>query len=1505
MDNQKKILKLCDYLRQVASLRQRTVKNLKEQEWTLTLGELPVDPKRIRRFAPGAELPEGAPEGLLLEVQKPEFAPCPELPFDLIGWVRTPRWKNFEVTELEPYEERQKNDPRLGTVTERFVDSGVRLAAWEDWKRHRNLWRAGELAKSRTHKLFMELYGIYDRIRQDPERLELMVGSAVFLNGLQTELEHPLLLKKVRLHYDAHGNKMQVLDTESATEVYTELLQDLPGVEGASMRAFAGLVEEAELHPLSEHLPKFLTRTAGQLSPHCRAAAQKFELLPTDWYLLYPRPVLLLRRHDEGTARAIGALADAIGAGGEVPRSLLEIVDPDLEPVKAEMPKEDTGDSLADARGEAADLLLAKPANAEQLAIAREIGEAPAVVVQGPPGTGKTHTIANLLGHFLAQGQHVLVTSQASKALSVLKDKLPGGMQDLCVSLLSDSREDMERSVAGICEMLGRHSAEELQAQADRLSRQRQELLERQARVRKQLHDIRKAEAQRDFFTLGGKAWSLSRMAEFLHSHSELADRLPGPLAAETPFPLKPGELAELYVLNGDFSEASLKDLGGKLPASQKLLLPAQARKLLQSLGEQRREEERLLAGLKQASVNAQGEVCMDGLPVAENLSAEHLREARFFWGRIDFSRLAQPWARAAMLAGREGGARREVWEMLGRDIERVQQLKAMAMKQQFGHKLEYRLDEPLSEELLQQLSEMAESADANGGGLSWWIRLRHPEWKKVQQGFLVDGKPLARLRDCQMAMQYVSLALAREQVHREWEQLLVPCGYPALKELQAGAGGEDADDVASARWREVASMLDWYRDTWENMMVLLEQAGLKPALLLARREFLTPQARLQYEQQWLEHELPKWLRLISLHYLEQPREDVLAPMREELAAANGDITAELSAALQDCDADRYEAAYGRLLHYEALVPRYQRRQALLTQLMPSAPHWVEKLVEQAGQEVLPPEEAEAAWTYEQLRMKMESLPKQDVETMAAEAGDIATALGEITQELAEKRAWQHLLEHVAGGSLQASLIGWSKAVKKIGRGKGKYAARHIREARKCMMEAQAAVPAWIMPLSRVWQNLQPDSPKFDIIIMDEASQADILALPLLYFAKKAIIVGDDQQVSPADIGLAAEEVLQLQSANIEGVVAHASLYTMDTSLYDIAQMHFSARMLTEHFRSVPEIIGYSNKLSYGGRIQPLREAGSSHFVPLVDYLASGSRGAGKVNEREAEELVALFAACLEQPEYKGKSFGAISMLGTEQPKLIRELAAERLGITALEERHFLSGTPATFQGDERDIIFLSLVDSASEEEGQLRLAGAGHGADRQKRYNVAVSRARDQLWVVHSMELSALKEGDIRRGLLEYVLDPDIRSSLQPEEEPTALEGAVSAALLQAGYVTHLQYPLGSSRLGLVVICGRRRICIDCQGEHWYEPEQAEAQQRTQAVLQRLGWNFLRVLGSDWYRDPEKALDLLVSRLKALGLEPGMTETDREAGEARAALLERVQARARELLAEWAGTES
>ena len=1493
MDNQKKVLKLFDYIRQVCSLRQQLVRNIKEQEWSLFLDELPIDPKRIHVWT---DSDEAGREGVLLEVEKPEFSACPDMPFDLVGWVRTLDWRNFEVADIEVREERMRKDPRLGEITERFVDSGVRIAAFEDWKRRRTLWRAGELVKSRTQALFMQLYELYDRCRQEPEQLELMVGGAMFFSGLDSSINHPMIMKRVRLHYDKRG-AMQLVDTDYPTELYLDMFQDMPGVDAEGIRAFTAELDEAEIHPLRKDLPEFLQQAVPALTPNCRYVENRFDILPTDWYLVYPRQVMFLRRRNEGIERAIAGMMAYIDTHGEVPTALMQIVDPSYQRAKSEP----LSVSLEDIRGEAEDILLTKQANAEQLAIARKIETAPAVVVQGPPGTGKTHTIANLLGHFLSQGQHVLVTSATSKALTVLKDKLPAGIQDLCVTLLEDSRKDMERSVSGICDRLSRSSAEEMQAEAEKLAAERHKLLTELAAQRTRLENIQRMEARRDYFMLAGKAWSLSRMAAFLHDHADLAGRIPGAIQAGEPLPLSEGELAELYASNAYFDAERLAELSERLPDRSQLLTPAEAGEALAAALQRQQEQAGLLAALPETVVTDTGRILRKGQPVAEELSREVLAETGRLYERVDFARLRQEWAREAVLAGQQGGAHREVWEMLGRDIRKVQQLKQQSMTRFFGREFAYTLDMPLGPELIQLLSELAEAFDADGH-LSLWNRLRHSEWKRVQKGFCIDGKPLSSRGDCQLAMQYVALHQAREVVRREWTQLLVPFGMISYEELAQNE--DDIDDLTSARWQEIEELLDWYPRVWNDIMLHWRRAGVNVEAVYGEEGYLTPHQRLERELSWLEQDFPRWQRLLLLTHSEAPMADKLAATRAAVAAADGVVARRFEQALVAGDAGLYQEAYEQLAADDALQERYRQRQALLQRLAAVAPVWADAIRGQqegfAGTEV--PENIGEAWLYAQFEQQLELLPQEDEQQLEQEIQALTARLHQTTTELAEKRSWYHLLKDVAGSNLQSSLIGWSKAVAKIGRGKGRYAARHIREARQCMLEAQAAVPAWIMPLSRVWQNLRPESQKFDIILIDEASQADITALPLLYFGKKVIIVGDDRQVSPSAVGVAAEDIQRLQTASISGVIKHDSLYTMDTSLYDIAQMNFEARMLTEHFRCVPEIIGYCNQLAYDGRIRPLRETGTSVLMPMVDWQTEGLRdGAHKRNLREAEEITAVLAACLEQPEYAGKTFGAISLLGDEQAKVIRELAVQRLGIGVLEERQFLCGNPARFQGDERDVVFLSFVDSPAD-EGALRLLSEGHNGVTGKRYNVAVSRARDQLWLFHSMGIDDLKAGDIRRGLLEYAASPASDQQSITAGEETSLETAVFRALSQAGYHVEKNFAVGAYAIDMVVICQGHKVAIDCDGEHWVSSLQQAAEERCQqAVLERLGWKFLHVRGSRWYRAPEQAFARLTAERALAGIEP---EAGMQAGASlqsqREELLARVRQRAEAILSAW-----
>lgn len=486
-------------------------------------------------------------------------------------------------------------------------------------------------------------------------------------------------------------------------------------------------------------------------------------------------------------------------------------------------------------------------------------------------------------------------------------------------------------------------------------------------------------------------------------------------------------------------------------------------------------------------------------------------------------------------------------------------------------------------------------------------------------------------------------------------------------------------------------------------------------------------------------------------------------------------------------------------------------------------------------------------------------------------------------------------------------LNGWKMTVTKIGKGTGKNAPALREEARKLMIQCQAAVPAWIMPVSNVMNSVDPAETKYDIVIVDEASQSDITAAAILYIGKKIIVVGDDEQVSPMAVGIDDSKIQNLMTMFIKGKIPNAHLWDAKMSLYDIAELNYRPLMLREHFRCVPDIIGYCNMLSYEGKIKPLREAGSSPFkTAMVSYRVNGTRrGRNKINEEEAAAVVALIQACLEQPEYANKSFGVISLLGDDQTKLIERKLYDAIPIAEYEKHHILCGNASNFQGDERDVIFLSMVDS-NNGTGPLSMA-SGEGQDSngkpmKQRYNVAVSRAKDQLWVVHSLDYTAdLKPGDMRRRLLEYVTNLGTvaaKASEIEEASDSPFEAAVAKALVGKGYHIVQQWQVGAYYIDMIAICGKKRIAIECDGERWHSGDKIREDMERQAILERLGWRFIRIRGSEYYRNPAQTIERVVSELIAAGIQPEASDI---AGGSREkdALLEKVKMRAGQLLCE------
>ena len=442
------------------------------------------------------------------------------------------------------------------------------------------------------------------------------------------------------------------------------------------------------------------------------------------------------------------------------------------------------------------------------------------------------------------------------------------------------------------------------------------------------------------------------------------------------------------------------------------------------------------------------------------------------------------------------------------------------------------------------------------------------------------------------------------------------------------------------------------------------------------------------------------------------------------------------------------------------------------------------------------------------------------------------------------------------------------------------------------------------MPLARLVDAFDPRSSRFDVVIIDEASQSDVLALVALYMGKQVLVVGDHEQVSPSAIGQKLDVVQGMIDSHLVGI-PNSHLYDGTTSIYDLGRQSFQGTVrLIEHFRCVPDIIGFSNELSYDHEIKPLRDPADAQVRPALEEVhVPGATSLNKTNPKEAEMTAALVIATSEQPEYEGATMGVISLVGEEQARLIGEMLLRYMKPQEHERRRLVCGNSAQFQGDERDVMFLSMVDGP----GDGPLALRRHDTFKQ-RFNVAASRARDQVWLVHSLNPSTdLKAGDLRRRLIEYVRDP---GTFSREVDHAARRGEsqfekdVIRDLMAEGFRVTSQVEVGYYRIDMVVDDGRNRVAVECDGDRYHPLEKLPEDMARQAILERLGWRFIRIRGTQYFRDREGTIQDVVSNLERRGIERRSAIETQDPAES-SELRERVIRRAYELVREWREPEA
>ena len=337
----------------------------------------------------------------------------------------------------------------------------------------------------------------------------------------------------------------------------------------------------------------------------------------------------------------------------------------------------------------------------------------------------------------------------------------------------------------------------------------------------------------------------------------------------------------------------------------------------------------------------------------------------------------------------------------------------------------------------------------------------------------------------------------------------------------------------------------------------------------------------------------------------------------------------------------------------------------------------------------------------------------------------------------------------------------------------------------------------------------------------------------------------------------------------------YRTLVDPDNSLYDIAfQKVPGVVMLTEHFRCLPPIIAFSSTHAYNYRIIPLRDQ-----PPCPGWAALGTVKVpdgyrnGTVNVPEADAVVDLVAGLCADPGYDGMSMGVISLLGSAQSKLIWDKLYDRVGPEVMAQRGLRSGEPANFQGDERDVIIISTVVAVDPAVPAARVAAMTSNAA-VRRINVAASRARQQMWVVHSADPDGFPDGDLRGALIRHCQEAGAASAPAAsllEACESQFERDVLQKITARGYRTvSVQHPVGRYRIDIVVAGPHSRLAVECDADRWHGPDIWHKDRAGQQVLERANWTFERIRASAFYRDPDAALLPLWQRLTVLGIPTG-----------------------------------
>ncbi len=1078
-------------------------------------------------------------------------------------------------------------------------------------------------------------------------------------------------------------------------------------------------------------------------------------------------------------------------------------------------------------------------------------------IIQGPPGTGKSQTITNLIADYVARGKRVLFVCEKRAAIDVVFHRLrQQGLDELCC-LIHDSQTDKKAFIQNLKQTYEQFlNPAGVDAEAEDVRRKNLNAMEQDlASLRRFSEVMREAQAH-----TGIPLRSLLHRLIELRAGKELPPEVED-LLPEYPLWLQHGELITRL-------QSTLTELDEDL---------CFARHPLRWLGKGVLQADRPLEALTKNL--DRGEDLLDGIESALELSGlpgELWDTFAEIQAILEFAVLAQPLAERNLLGILTHGPAEESFNTLVADLDK----KARAFQKAREKTTAWRdsLSPDDTDNALAQAKSFEKSLFRFIQPAFWRLK------KTLQARYDFSGHAVAPAWS-----KILGDLAACHKARAEWE---------ALSAQAASAWHVNDVDAFRSQVLELKNDQRLAHPSIKALINLLakndDAKKLIENLVAIQRQFseldaILGEALAEYEQ----FEFPQLA-------------EVLSKLREQTS-----LLAELSPILSEL-ADLPEAFTHALRHAEVPLNEFEAAVG-------------NKSVRQVYRE----DRAASRFEGRTLVRRMEQLEKRYRDWLGQNARCLRMAVR------------RKFLEHVNISSLPAAQLTPEQKAFKKSYAAGRRDLEHefgktmrfksIRDlaAGDTGQVVQDLKPIWLMSPLSVSDTLPLDPDLFDVVIFDEASQIPMEeAVPAIYRSHQTIVVGDEMQLPPTTFFASARTEDETVLVEEDGDRFEVDLDS-DSFLTQSAQ-NLPSTLLAWHYRSRYEaLISFSNSAFYSGNLYTIpdrqrpvadgpellvtaKEDAAANVDALLArsvsfHFMSNGVYEDRRNPNEAAYIAQLVRNILQRGT--GLSIGLVAFSEAQQGEIesaLSVLAGEDADFSARLESEYVREENDVFcglfvknlenvQGDERDIIIMSVCYGHDAGGRMLMNFGPINQRGGEKRLNVIFSRAKHHMAIVSSIRhhditndyndgasslknflqyAEAVSKGDesTARRVLEN-LNPLSRKALAPLSKGDAVVEQLAAALRQRGYEVDLN--VGQSRFrcdlgvrGKTDSLYQLGILVDTDG-HYANPNVLDRYLMQPSILRAFGWRFALVLTKDWYHTPDDVLARLEKLLRGESPEP------------------------------------